>query len=292
MPSSKLTGLPATLFALTAFAANSVLCRLALQNGAIDPAGFTVIRLLSGAMTLAVIVLMVQGVSNLKPANLFAFRPIRTWLAALMLFAYAVFFSFAYVMLDTATGALILFAVVQFCLIGFGLFSGYRPTGKQWLGILVAIAGFVSLMLPGATRPSWSGLTMMAIAGAAWAIYTLEGKKAEDPILNTAENFIRAIPLTLLLALVTLSSLSIGWQGALLAIASGALASGLGYTVWYIALKQLTVTEAAISQLSVPLIAALGAVLIVDEPLTSNLMVSGALILGGICLVTLTRKKP
>lgn len=279
-----------TLFALLAFAGNSVLCRLALGEQTIDPASFTVIRLLSGAITMVVVLKVLNGIEPLKWSQVFSVTNKRPWLAGAMLFVYAICFSFAYMSLDTATGALILFAVVQFGMIGFSLFQGYRPRAFEWLGIAMAFGGFILLMLPGASQPSFFGLVLMALAGIAWAVYTIEGKSAKQPIQNTAENFVRTLPMLLPLLLVCIWTADITLQGALLAIASGSITSALGYTVWYIALRQLPITQAAISQLSVPLFAAVGAVLFVSEPISVTLVLCSGLILGGILVVIFNKK--
>jgi drug/metabolite transporter (DMT)-like permease len=288
---NKTFGIFATLFALLAFAANSVLCRLALGQQTIDPASFTVIRMLSGAITLLLVLVAVKGSGQVKLKQVFTIQSWRPWLASLMLFCYAIFFSFAYMELDTASGALILFAMVQFFMIGFSLFKGHRFSLWEYLGVVISFSGFVLLMLPSATQPSLSGFVMMSVAGIAWAIYTLEGKQSKEPIVNTAENFLRCLPLTGLLLLLTVWDGQITWQGVFLAIISGAVASGLGYTVWYVALRQLSITQAAISQLSVPLIAALGGVVLINEALTLELILSGGLILSGIMLVAFTKPK-
>ena len=208
-----------------------------------------------------------------------------------MLFGYAIFFSFAYVKLDTASGALILFATVQFCMIGASVFKGHHLHIKEWLGVLISFAGFVLLMLPSATQPSLIGLVLMLISGVFWAFYTLLGRNTQQPVLLTAENFIRCIPVALIALLISLSFYSFSWQGVLYAAASGAIASGLGYSLWYLVLRNLSITQAAISQLSVPLIAAVGGVVFVDESLTNNLILSGGLILLGIFLVSFKKPK-
>jgi drug/metabolite transporter (DMT)-like permease len=204
-----------------------------------------------------------------------------------MLFTYAISFSFAYVSLDTATGALILFATVQFSMLGINLLNGTKLRAVEWLGAIVSLSGFALLMLPGATQPSLFGFILMVISGIAWAIYTLEGKRSLQPVRNTAVNFWRSVPfaVVLLIAALLYLPITLSTQGILLAVASGVVASALGYTIWYSALRHLTVTLAALSQLTVPLIAAIGGLLWVGETLTSNLILSGSLILGGIFLV-------
>ena len=283
--------LTASCFALIAFAANSVLCRLALGESSIDPASFIVLRMLSGAITLTVIVLLFPQARKLSIQNVFSIRDSRGWFGSIMLFVYAIFFSYAYLKLDTASGALILFATVQLSMIGVSFLKGNRLPFKEWLGIIISFSGFVLLMLPGATQPSLTGFVLMLVAGIAWAFYTLEGKTSKYPVLNTAENFIRCIPFALILLAITFLMSDFSWQGILYAIASGSIASGMGYAVWYMALRNLSITQAAISQLSVPLIAAVGGVIFVDETLTTDLMLSGILILGGIAIVSLKEIK-
>ncbi len=293
-----------TSFALIAFAANSVLCRLALGNTMIEPASFTIVRMLSGAITLMLVFFLLpdkslypfgdSSVLRSKTGRLIQLLKViinnnqpHVWLAPSMLFTYAIFFSFAYTKLNTASGALILFASVQLCMLGSHLFLGYRFNKLEWSGIVISIAGFLLLMLPSATQPSFEGFLMMVIAGVAWAIYTLQGKTAENSIQNTTENFIRCIPFCLILFLFYADFSQTTIQGILLAILSGSIASGLGYAVWYIALRKLNITQAAISQLSVPLIAAIGGVLFVNESITLILVVSGILTLGGIGLINI-----
>jgi len=282
-----------TCFALIAFAANSVLCRLALGDSDIDPAGFTGIRILSGAITLTFIVLFFTNTNTNKftVARIFSLANTKGWLASVMLFFYAAFFSFAYVKLNTATGALILFGSVQFSMIGVMLYKGHRLDLIEWLGMLISFAGFVLLMLPSATQPAFSGFILMVIAGISWAFYTLAGRGVQDPILLTSENFIRCIPIAIVFLLMSLLNYSISWQGVFYAVASGSLASAVGYTIWYLALKNLSITQAAISQLSVPLIAALGGIIFINEALTYELVISGGLILTGILMVSLKNNK-
>ena len=278
-------------FALIAFAANSVLCRLALGESSIDPASFTIIRMISGAITLIVMVLLFPQEKKLSMQSIFSLSDARSWLAPIMLFIYAIFFSYAYVKLNTASGALILFATVQFTMIGVTFLKGNRLRFQEWLGIIISFAGFVLLMLPSATQPSIIGFSLMLVAGVAWAFYTLEGKKSSHPILNTTENFVRCIPLALCLLVITFWSADITLPGVWYAIASGSIASGIGYSVWYLALRNLSITQAAISQLSVPLIAAVGGVIFVNEALSNELIFSGVLILSGIAIVTLNKVK-
>jgi len=267
-----LTGL-----ALIAFAANSVLCRLALGNGAIDAAGFTVIRLLSGAIVLLVIIGVTRNISRGSAKG--------SWTASFMLFLYAITFSYAYVSLDTGTGALVLFGAVQITMIARSLISGNRLHFTEWAGVIAAFIGLVYLVLPGVTTPSIIGFLLMTVAGAAWGIYTLKGRASKNPLMDTAYNFLRTVPFAILLAIVTANSAHYSFDGVLLALLSGGITSGIGYTIWYIALNGLSSTQAAVLQLSVPVIAALGGVIFVSEAITFRLAVSAVIIFGGILVV-------
>jgi drug/metabolite transporter (DMT)-like permease len=212
-----------------------------------------------------------------------------SWSASLMLFIYAITFSFAYITLDTATGALILFGSVQITMILSALTEGQRLHASEWSGVLIAFAGFVYLVLPDITTPSIKGFVLMATAGIAWGFYTLKGKGSNSPLADTTFNFFRTLPLVALLVMITFPSMEISTQGILLAILSGAVASGIGYTIWYIALGGLTATQAAVLQLSVPVIAAAGGVVFVGESISLRLAVSAFIILSGILLVILGR---
>jgi drug/metabolite transporter (DMT)-like permease len=269
-----------TAVALLAFAANSLLCRLALQQASIDPASFASVRIASGALTLAVI-------ARLRAPPAVTGRP--DWISAAMLFLYVAFFSFAYVTLPAGTGALILFGAVQLTMFSAGLRSGERFATAAWGGLLIAVAGLIYLVSPGIAAPAPVGTALMAIAGVAWGVYSLRGRRAGDPLLATAGNFARAVPLTVVLSVVFLSSARLSATGLALAIASGAVTSGLGYVVWYAALRKLTAMRAATLQLSVPLIAALGGVLFLSETLTLRLAIASAAMLGGIALVLASR---
>jgi len=267
-----------TAAALLCFAANSLLCRLALARAAIDPAGFTGLRMASGALVLGLIALRRRGA-----------RPARSWSwwSAAALFAYAAPFSFAYVSLPAGVGALVLFGVVQATMIGWGLAHGDRPGPLLWLGLTIALAGLVVLAAPGARAPDPVGLASMAVAGAAWGIYTLRGRTSGvDPVVANAAAFARTVPVAVALVAgaAALSRLSGSPRGALLAIASGAIASGVGYALWYAALRGLTVARAAVLQLLVPVLAAVGGVLLLGEVASLRLLVAGAAILGGVAL--------
>jgi drug/metabolite transporter (DMT)-like permease len=270
-----------TIVALIAFAANSVLCRMALGASSIDAASFTIIRLLSGALILAAI-LQIGGKKSSNSQN-------GSWFASVMLFAYAITFSFAYITLDTGTGALILFGAVQITMILVSLASGNRLHITEWLGMAIAFAGFVYLVLPSVTTPSIAGFLLMTAAGIAWGIYTLRGRGSDNPLIDTAYNFLRTIPVILIVAIITIPYARYSTQGVVLAILSGAIASGIGYSIWYRALGGLTATQAAVVQLLVPVIAAIGGIVFVSEAITLRLMLSSLLILGGILLVILGR---
>jgi drug/metabolite transporter (DMT)-like permease len=265
-----------TVLAMLAFAANSLLCRMALAHTAIDAASFTAIRLVSGAIVLSLLVAM-RGRAQADTGN---------WRSAFALFAYAAGFSFAYVSLTAATGALLLFGAVQVTMIGHGLWRGERLHRVQVIGCVAAFAGLVGLLLPGLSAPALGGALLMLGAGFAWGVYSLRGRQAVDPVSVTAGNFVRAMAFALLLALAMWRDHSADGAGIAYAVASGALASGVGYVIWYGALPQLRPTSAAIVQLSVPLLAAAGGVLLLGEPLTVRLVVASIAILGGIAMVT------
>ena len=266
-----------TSCALTAFAANSILCRFALGTESIDAAGFTCIRLLSGVVALFLILFVRAGLSPT--------RSMGSWSAGLMLFLYAVTFSYAYLELDTGTGALILFGSVQTTIVGVSIVRGNRLLWIEWVGLAISFAGLVYLLLPGVSAPSIPGFVLMSIAGAAWGFYTLLGRGSDNPLADTAYNFLRSMPLTLVILIAAFGDFHITTAGAMLAILSGAVTSGLGYTIWYTALKNITATQAAVSQLAVPVIAALGGVIFMAELITLRLTVAAVMILGGIFMV-------
>ena len=268
--------------AMLAFAANSLLCRLALAQPRIDPGSFGSIRLVSGALVLALIVRMRAGSDAPSRSD---------WLAATMLFAYVALFSFAYLSLSAGTGALILFGAVQLTMLGAGLRAGERFAPAAWAGLVAAVAGLVYLVSPGVSAPAPLGATSMALAGAAWGVYSLRGRGIADPLAATASNFARAVPLALALSVLTAGTVHADGPGVALAVASGALSSGIGYVIWYAALRGLTAMRAATVQLSVPPIAAIGGALMLAEPLTPRLMVASAAILGGIAVVLATRAR-
>ena len=265
-----------TSIALVAFAGNSVLCRMALDGGTIDAAGFSTIRLASGAIAL----LIILSVTDRKDAA----KSNGSWISASMLFLYAVCFSFAYLNLDTGTGALILFGMVQATMIAGALLEGDRPSPVEWAGWLLAVVGFIYLMRPGLTAPSAIGAALMGLAGVGWGIYSLRGRTESDALGGTTFNFIRSVPLVTVVALIGLSQLHLSREGVVLAAVSGALTSGVGYAIWYAALRGLSTMQAALVQLSVPVLAAAGGILLLSETASTRLIVSSLLILGGICL--------
>ncbi len=275
-----------TVAAMIAFAGNSLLARLALADGAIDAAGFTGLRLVSGALVLAFILLKARGHTPVRWRTLEG-----SWVSALALFVYALTFSLAYLKLGAAVGALILFAAVQASMIGWGLVRGERPGTREALGLVVAAGAFVWWLLPGLTRPDPLGTALMIVSGIAWGIYSLCGRGAADATRATAGNFIRTVPLALPLVALSLFQAGVGSAGVLLAIVSGAVTSGLGYVLWYRALKGLTALSAAIVQLSVPIIAALGGVLFLSEDLGLRFVIAAGLVLGGIAFALSTRRR-
>jgi len=265
-----------TSVAMLAFAGNSILCRLALRDGAIDPASFTSVRLVSGAVTLMIIFLITRRGDSLRAHG--------SWLSACMLFLYAICFSYAYITLSAGAGALILFGFVQGTMIAIGLWSGDRPTGPEWLGWSLAFAGLVWLVLPGVEAPPLSGASLMAIAGMAWGVYSIRGRAESDALASTASNFMLTVAMVAVLTAVTFTHTDISGRGITLAIVSGAITSGIGYVIWYAALEYLSAIQAALVQLSVPAIATAGGVILLVEPLSLRLLISSALVLGGISI--------
>ena len=265
-----------TTFALTAFAFNSILCRMALGKDEADAASFTFVRLLAGAITLALISALFGNTKNV----------LRTghWVSAFFLFAYAVCFSFAYLGLTTGTGALILFGSVQMTMIATSILKGERPGIWELCGVAVAFGGLVYLMLPGLASPPIVSSLLMAAAGAAWGFYTLRGRGSENPLADTTGNFIRAVPMILIAAIPFIGGMHLSVRGLMLAVLSGSLASGVGYSVWYAALKYHTSTSAAVLQLAVPVIAAVGCVVLLSESADMRLLVASVPVLGGILL--------
>jgi len=266
-----------TSLAMLAFAGNSLLCRLALKQTHIDPASFTTIRLVAGAAVLWLVVRVRGGTQSGRgsPGS------------ALALFAYAAAFSFAYVDLSVATGALLLFGAVQATMIGIGIWRGERLGMPQVLGVVTAVGGLVGLVLPGLSAPPVRAALLMVAAGIAWGIYSLRGKGAGDPTRVTAGNFLWTVPMTLAVSLLLVRNLALDRAGVLYALASGALTSGLGYVIWYAALPLLRSATAAVVQLSVPVITTLAGLALLGEPITPRVLLASAAILGGIALVIL-----
>jgi len=265
-----------TVIAMLAFAANSVLCRQALGQGLIDAASFASVRVTSGALTLVLIVLLRRRPRTPRTAD---------WRSAALLFTYMAFFSFAYLSLSAGTGALILFAAVQLTMFSVALRQGELFSPLSWAGLAIAGLGMVYLVLPGVTAPDFMGALLMTIAGIAWGLYSLLGRGTTDPLEATARNFVYAVPLMLLVSLFFRGDFQTTSQGLILAVASGALASGCGYVIWYAVLPHLTATRAATVQLSVPALAAFGGVLLLSENVTLRLAIASAATLGGIALV-------
>jgi drug/metabolite transporter (DMT)-like permease len=268
-----------TSLALIAFAANSVLCRLALGNNVIDASSFTIIRLLAGAIVLFCIVLFSKGkTSTTSKGNL---------LSSFMLFLYAITFSFAYLSLDTGTGALILFGAVQITIIIHTLLSGNKLRPLEWLGVITSFLGFIYLISPGVSSPSIIGFVLMTIAGISWGIYTIKGQTSKNPLRDTTYNFIKTLPFITILYIATMTQSNYSTEGILLAIIAGGVTSGIGYTIWYMAIRGLSSIQSAVLQLLVPVIAAFSGVIFISEIITVRLTVSSILILGGVLIVTL-----
>ena len=273
-----LTGL-----AMVAFAANSLLCRLALGADQIDAASFTTIRVFTGVIALVAISYL-QG----RPPS----RSNGSCRSALALFAYMIFFSFAYVSLGAANGALILFGAVQLTMFAVALSTGERFPPLALAGLAVAVGGLVYLVSPGLTAPDPLGASLMAVAGVAWGAYSLLGRGAPDPLTATTMNFLYCAPLVAIVSLFSLPQFHLSPAGVAYAIASGAIASGCGYVIWYAALRGLTAGRAATVQLSVPVFAAIGAVILLSEPITMRLVLASAATLGGVALVLAQRAAP
>jgi drug/metabolite transporter (DMT)-like permease len=267
---------------MLAFAANSLLCRLALGRDMIDAASFSTVRVVAGALMLFIIVL---------PRWRLRGRARTDWRCALMLFCYMAFFSFAYLSLEAGTGALILFGAVQLTMLASALRSGEYFSALSWAGFVLAMAGLVYLVSPGLSAPEPLGAALMAIAGISWGFYSLLGRGVADPLEATANNFIGSIPLVAIVSLLFTSDLHYTAEGLVLAAASGAIASGLGYVIWYAALRGLSAARAATVQLSVPVIAAIGGIVLLSEPLTLRLLLASLATLGGVAIVLVQRSK-
>ncbi|WP_201595508.1 DMT family transporter [Psychrobacter fulvigenes] len=281
-----------TVIALIAFAANSLFCRMALAEGYIDAWNFTIIRLISAAACLGIIIAVhTQYLKLNRSLDGATVKEKGSWLSSTSLVIYALCFSIAYVELDTGTGALILFSAVQLTMIGWGIYKKEQLSALQWLAFIVAVAGFIYLMLPSAAMPSLSAATLMAISGSAWGVYSIRGKSCVSPLRATGFNFIRslvAVPILLLVAMSRLGEISM--QGILLACASGAIASGIGYSIWYMAMPLLKNTQAAIVQLCVPVLAAVLGVVFLSEQLTLEFVIASSVILGAVLVFILNKK--
>lgn len=270
-----------TILALSAFAANSVLCRLALLEDAIDPSSFTSIRLISAVVMLTIM----QSLRNGRHVSVSHSNKV-SWSGSIYLFVYALTFSFAYTLMDTATGALVLFAAVQVTMVLFSYWQGKQLNVIQWIGLILAFCGFVYLMYPNINSPSLYAFILMLISGIAWAFYTINGQGSRDPLRDNQVNFLRTLPWVILLLILTISNANYTLIGVLLAVTSGAFASALGYFLWYIALQSINTVSAAVLQLFVPIIAALAGYLFLNELITSSFTISALMILGGVLLVT------
>jgi len=270
-----------TVLALLAFAGNSLICRMALKESTIEPALFTYIRLISGALFLFLLVFVKKKSGKEKTKG--------SWISGAMLFIYAAAFSYAYISLDTGTGALILFGSVQITMIAFSLFSGHKMSPLEWIGVILALSGFLYLMLPGAKAPSLSGFLLMTISGIGWGMYSIRGKNSKNPLHDTAYNFLKATPFLLFILFLLVLETNLTSKGVLLALFSGVVTSGLGYVIWYAALKGLTHIQASVVQLFVPVLAGIGGFVFIQEIISFRLFVAAVLILGGILLLIIKR---
>lgn len=266
---------------MIAFAANSVICRLALGQGAIDAASFTTVRLGAGALALSLILNFRQSKEAQKTSG--------SWLSAALLFLYAIGFSLAYRNLSAGTGALILFGFVQITMLLAAIVGAERTSVSELAGLLLSVGGLVWLVLPGLSAPTPGGAVLMGFAGVAWGLYSLRGRRSRDALGDTAANFVRSVPLALVTSLLLISTARLSVAGAGWAVLSGAVTSGLGYVVWYTAVRELSAIRAAIVQLSVPVLAGVGGVIFLGEMVTLRLAISAGLILGGIALALFSR---
>ncbi|WP_079203576.1 DMT family transporter [Pseudomonas sp. CC6-YY-74] len=276
---------PITTIAMLAFAGNSVLCRLALKNTDIDAATFSMLRLASGALVLWLLLALRKRGNGNGNGNT------GSWSGALALSIYVVAFTFAYIKLDTGMGALLLFGAVQLSMLAYGFLRGERLAPLAAAGLLLSLAGLVVLLLPGASTPPTGSAALMIAAGLAWAAYSLLGRGVVDPLALTAANFRKAVPIALVLCLPFIGSLRLDGWGAFYAVLSGAVASGLGYAIWYSALRGLSAMQASTVQLSVPILASLAGVALLSEPLTLRIAIASVAVLGGISLVLCTKAK-
>ena len=300
-----------TTVALIAFAANSLFCRMALADDYIDAWSFTIVRLVSAAGCLGIIMVLhashlqrqVRKMNDTSNGTLLVLSDKGSWLSSFTLVIYALCFSIAYVELDTGTGALILFSAVQLTMIGWGIYKKEQLSVLQWTAFIVAVAGFIYLMLPSAAIPSPLAAILMTISGIAWGIYSIRGKTCASPLRATGFNFIRsliAVPILLLVSLYYLDNMGLATvnlngvttKGILLAGASGAIASGIGYSIWYTAMPLLKNTQAAIVQLCVPILAAILGVVFLSEQLSLPFVVASTVILGAVLTFTLSKKTP
>ena len=267
---------------MIAFASNSLLCRAALKQTSIDPASFTFVRIFSGAVALWLIMNMRRGTREVEGS----------WSSAVALFIYAAAFSFAYLDLSAGTGALLLFGAVQATMVLWGFRKGERLDAIQIVGFIVAVTGLVALVFPGLTAPPLFGSVLMIGAGVAWGIYSIRGKDTRDAIASTAGNFLCAVPFAAALSIILFSRARLDHRGILCAAVSGAITSGLGYVIWYSALSGLKATSAATVQLSVPVLAAAGGILLLGEPMTLRYVIASIAVLGGIALVVIEKNRP
>ncbi|MDU4252299.1 MULTISPECIES: DMT family transporter [Pseudomonas] len=277
MPSTRTLSL--TGLAMIAFAGNSLLCRLALKATSIDAVSFTGIRIFSGALVLALLLKLRRRVAG-EGGN---------WRAAAALFVYAAAFSYAYVQLDAGTGALLLFGAVQVTMILVGLLRGESLRGQALVGFLLALGGLLVQLLPSASAPPLAGALLMLLSGVAWGLYSLLGRKGRDPLATTTGNFVRAIAFAAVLALLFHADLRLDTPGIVYAVLSGAVASGIGYAIWYSALPGLSAIQGASVQLSVPILAALSGAVLLGEAISLRLALVSLAVLGGIALILLAK---
>ena len=291
-----------TALAMIAFASNSLLCRAALRDTGIDAASFTLVRILSGAIALWLILRsrrlkvdrtaspLVESSSGSSRVTRHSSQASGNWPSAFALFAYAAAFSFAYVDLSAGTGALLLFGAVQATMIVWGFRQGERFDGLQIIGFVVAIVGLIVLVFPGLSAPPLIGSVLMLSAGLAWGVYSVRGKSTKDAIAATTGNFLRAVPFAALVSIIAIRQMHLDSTGVAYAIISGAITSGLGYVIWYSVLPQIKASSAAVVQLSAPVIAATGGILLLSEPITLRYLIASIAILGGIFLVIIERR--
>jgi drug/metabolite transporter (DMT)-like permease len=274
-----------TLAALIGFAANSLLCRAALAPRLVDAASFTSIRIVSGALMLLLLVRAARDPHESVPRGAAG-----SWGSAAALFAYAATFSYAYLRIGAGVGALLLFGAVQATMLAWALKKGERLRGNQAVGLMAALAGLAALVWQGLSARDPVGAVLMILSGIGWGAYSLRGRGSDHPLAATASNFARSVPFVLVLSAAAGTAIHLSVRGAVLAATSGAITSGIGYSLWYRALRGLTATQASVVQLSVPVLAAGGGVLLLGEPPTGRLAVCGAVILGGVALAVLVKK--